>query len=76
MMPRQNRGPSECAHTRLRCSAHVGITISSHNPLRDYINILSLHKLFLPREIHYWCQFCNGVMVKDLWYRNETESLL
>jgi hypothetical protein len=32
--------------------------------------------LFLPREIHYWCQFCNGVIVKDLWYRGETESLL
>jgi hypothetical protein len=38
--------------------------------------MLSLCKLFLPREIHYWCQFCNGVMVKDLWYRGETESLL
>jgi hypothetical protein len=38
--------------------------------------MLSLHKLFLPREIHYWCQFCNGVMVKDLRYRGETERLL
>jgi hypothetical protein len=38
--------------------------------------MLSLRKLFLPREIHYWCQFCNGVMVKDLWYHGETESLL
>jgi hypothetical protein len=38
--------------------------------------MLSLHKLFLPREIHYWCQFRNGVIVKNLWYRDETESLL
>jgi hypothetical protein len=38
--------------------------------------MLSLHKLFLPREIHYWCQFCNGVMIKDLWCRSETESPL
>jgi hypothetical protein len=38
--------------------------------------MLSLHELFLPREIHYWCQFCNGVMVKNLWYGGETESLL
>jgi hypothetical protein len=38
--------------------------------------MLSLHNLFLPREIHYWCQFCNGVIVKDLWYRGETEGLL
>jgi hypothetical protein len=37
---------------------------------------LSLHKLFLPHEIHYWCQFYNGVMVKDLRYRGETEGLL
>jgi hypothetical protein len=64
------------AYTWLCCSIHASITVSSHNPLWDYINRLSLHKLFLPREIHYWCQFCNGVMVKDLWYRGETESLL
>jgi hypothetical protein len=37
--------------------------------------MLSLHKLFLPCEIHYWYQFCNGVMVKDLWYRGEAENL-
>jgi hypothetical protein len=64
------------AYTWLCCSIHASITVSSHNPLWDYINRLSLHKLFLPREIHYRCQFCNGVMVKDLWYRGETESLL
>jgi hypothetical protein len=34
------------------------------------------HKLFLSCEIHYWCQFCNSVMVRNLWYRGETESLL
>jgi hypothetical protein len=38
--------------------------------------MLSLHKLFLPREIQYWCQFCNGVMVKNVWYCSETEGLL
>jgi hypothetical protein len=38
--------------------------------------VLSLHKLFLPREIHYWCQFDNGVSINDLWYRRETESPL
>jgi hypothetical protein len=38
--------------------------------------MLSLHKLFLPREIHYWCQFDNGVSINDLWYHGETESLL
>ena len=37
---------------------------------------MCLRKLFLPHEIHYWCQFCNGVMIKNLWYRGETESLL
>jgi hypothetical protein len=76
MMPRQNRGPLVGIHTRLCCSIHACIIVSSHNPLWDYINMLSLHKLFISREIHYWCQFCNGVMVKDLWYRGETESLL
>jgi hypothetical protein len=64
------------AHTWLRYLAPVGITVNSHNPLIDYIDILSLRKLFLRREIHYWCQFCNSVMVKNLWYRGETESLL
>ena len=75
-MPRQNRGPLVGIHTRLCCSMHACITVSSHNPLWDYINMLSLRKSFLSREIHYWCQFCNGVMVKDLWYHGETESLL
>ena len=37
--------------------------------------MLSLRKLFLPHEIHYWCQFCNSVMVKNLWYRGEAENL-
>jgi hypothetical protein len=36
--------------------------------------MLSLHKLFLPHEIHNWCQFCNGVMVRNLWYHGETET--
>jgi hypothetical protein len=76
MMPRQNWGPPVGIHTRLCCSVHASITVSSHNPLWDYINMLSLHNLFLSCEIHYWCQFCNGVMVRNLWYRGETESLL
>jgi hypothetical protein len=76
MAPRWNRGPPVDAHTWLRYLAPVGITVNSHNPLLDYIDMLSLRKLFLPREIHYWCQFCNGVMVKNLWYHGETESLL
>jgi hypothetical protein len=57
------------AHTWFRYLAAVGITVNSHNRLLDYIDMLSLRKLFLPCEIHYWCQFCNGVMVKNLWYR-------
>jgi hypothetical protein len=76
MAPWWNRGPPVGAHTWLRYLAHVGIIVNSHNPLWDYIDMLSLHKLFLPCEIHYWCQFGNGVMVKDLWYRGETESPL
>jgi hypothetical protein len=38
--------------------------------------VLSWHNLVLPREILYWCQFGSGVMINDLWCRNETESLL
>jgi hypothetical protein len=52
------------------------ITVSSCNPLWDYIDMLSLHKLFLPCEIHYWCQFDNGVLINDLCCRSKTESLL
>jgi hypothetical protein len=76
MVPWRNRGPPVNVHTWLCYLARAGITVSSHNPLWDYIDMLSLHKLFLPCEIHYWCQFGNGVMIKDLWYRNETESPL
>jgi hypothetical protein len=76
MAPRWNRGPSVDAHTWLCYLAPAGITVNSHNPLLDYIDMLSLRKLFLPREIHYWCQFCNGVMDKNLWYHDKTESLL
>jgi hypothetical protein len=76
MVPWRNRGPPVDAYTWLRYLARAGITVSSHNPLWDYIDMLYLHNLFLPREIHYWCQFCNGVMIKDLWCRSETESPL
>ena len=64
------------AHTWLRYLAPAGITVNSHNPLLDYIDMLSLRNLFLPCEIQYGCQFCNGVMVMNLLYRGETESLL
>jgi hypothetical protein len=47
-VPWRNWGPPVDAYTRMRCSAHTGIRVSSHNPLWDYINMLSLHKLFLP----------------------------
>jgi hypothetical protein len=76
VVPWWNRGPSVCAHTWSCCSARAGITVSSCNPLWDYVNALCWHNLFLLREIHYWCQFCNGVMVSDLWCHSETESLL
>jgi hypothetical protein len=76
MVPRRNRGPPVDAYTWLRYSARAGITVSSYNPLWDYINVLSCHKLFLPCEIHYWCQFGNGVTINDLWCRSETESPL
>jgi hypothetical protein len=76
MMPRRNWGPPVNVHTWLRYLARAGITVSSYNPLWDYINVLSWHKLFLPCEIHYWCQFGNGVTINDLWCRSETESPL
>jgi hypothetical protein len=74
MVPWRNRGPPANVHTWLCCSAQAGITVCSHNPLWDYIDMLSLHKLFLPREIHYWCQFGDGGMIKDLWYRRKLRA--
>jgi hypothetical protein len=77
VVPWRNRGPSVCAHTWMCCSARAGITVSSCNPLWDYVNALSWHNLFFfLRGIHYWCQFGDGVMVNGLWCRSETESLL
>jgi hypothetical protein len=76
MVPWRNQGPPMNVHTWMRYLARPGITVSIHNPLWDYIDMLSLHKLFLPREILYWCQFCNYVMIKALWCRSETESPL
>jgi hypothetical protein len=61
---------------RLNTTQSTWISIKPNKLLCDYINMLSLHQLFLPCEILYWCQFCNGVMVKNLWYCGETESLL
>jgi hypothetical protein len=75
-VPRRNRGPPVGIHTRLCCSARAGITVNSCNPLGSYINVLSGHNLFTLCEIHYWCQFGDGVMNKDLWCRSETESPL
>jgi hypothetical protein len=76
MVPWWNRGPPVNVHTWLRYLARAGIMVSSCNPLWDYINVLSWHNLFLLREILYWCQFANGVTIKDLWCRIETESLM
>ena len=76
VVPQRNRGPSVGAHTWSCCSTCAGITVSSRNPLWDYVNALSWHNLFLLHEIRYWCQFGSGVMVNDLWCRSETESLL
>jgi hypothetical protein len=76
MVSWRNRGPLVNVHTWLRYLARAGITVSSCNPLWDYINVLSWHNLFLLREILYWCQFGNGVMIKDVWCRSETESPL
>jgi hypothetical protein len=76
MVPWRNRGPPVNVHTWSCCSARAGITVSSCNPLWDYVNALSWYNLFLLREIHYWCQFGDGVMIKDLWCRSETESPL
>jgi hypothetical protein len=52
VVPWRNRGPSVCAHTWSCCSARTGITVSSCNPLWDYVNVLSWHNMFfLLREI-------------------------
>jgi hypothetical protein len=51
MMPWRNWGPPVNVHTWLRYSARAGITISSCNPLWDYVNALSWYNLFLLREI-------------------------
>jgi hypothetical protein len=51
MVLRRNRGPSVGAHTWLCYSARAGITVSSCNPLWDYVNVLSWHNLFLLCEI-------------------------
>jgi hypothetical protein len=53
MVPWRNRGPPVNVHTWLRYLARAGITVSSCNPLWDYVNMLSWHNLFLLREIHY-----------------------
>ena len=45
MVPRQNQGPPVDAYTWLRYLARAGIIVSSHNPLWDYINVLSWHNL-------------------------------
>jgi hypothetical protein len=76
MVSWRNRGPPVNVHTWLCYLARAVITISSCNPLWDCINALSWHNLVLPREILYWCQFGDGVMIKDLWCRSETESPL
>jgi hypothetical protein len=43
--------------------------------MRLYQYVVSA-QIVLPREIRYWCQFGNGVLINDLWYHNETESPL
>jgi hypothetical protein len=54
MVSRRNRGPPVNVHTWLCCSARAGITVSSCNPLWDYITVLPWHNLFLLCGIHCW----------------------
>jgi hypothetical protein len=71
-----NRGPPVNVHTWMCCSARAGITVSSCYQLWDLYQYVISSQIVLPREIHCWCQFGDGVMIKDLWYRGETESLM
>jgi hypothetical protein len=41
-----------------------------------FCTLSSLISLIVLCEIQYWCQFCNGVMVKNVWYCSEAEGLL
>jgi hypothetical protein len=63
VVPRRNRGSPVNVHTWLCCSARADITVSSHNPLWDYINVLSWHNLSLLREILFGA---SSVMVSRL----------
>jgi hypothetical protein len=47
MVPRRNREPPMGAHTRLSCSACVGIVVNSHDPLCDHTDVLSFMDIFL-----------------------------
>ena len=42
-----NREPPMGAHTRLCCSAHAGIEVSSYDPLQNYTDVLVSRELFL-----------------------------
>jgi hypothetical protein len=44
--------------------------------MKLYQCVILVQWLVFLRDIRYWCQFGNGVTIKDLWCRSETESLL
>jgi hypothetical protein len=46
-VPQRNRELPVNAHTGLCYSSDAGIKVSSHDPLRDYINMLSSVDIFL-----------------------------
>jgi hypothetical protein len=72
MVSWRNRRPPMNVHTWLCCLARASITVSSYNPLLDYINMSSLHTLVLPHGIHYW--WCS-VMVSRLMTYGATTKL-
>jgi hypothetical protein len=62
-------------HTRLCCSTWASIAVTSCNPLWDYWCVILSQYVFATWD-SLLVMFGNGVMINDLWCRDETESLL
>jgi hypothetical protein len=66
MVPRRNREPQVGAHTWLSCSTRAGITVNSHDPLRDYVDVLSFVDILLEWSWHF--VICRDILSKSIWW--------
>jgi hypothetical protein len=75
MVSWRNREPPMGAHIRLSCSARAGIVVNSHDPLRDYTDVLSFVDILSKWSLHF-VSTCRDILSKSIFYISSKYHLM